>query len=87
MELRIKPHLLPISNEHAEPGTDFAVGTQQETADVRDEGTDRLIWSIWSVVQSQSHSQARQVALLHLEIHTVNYIIILVNDSQGLRFV
>lgn len=25
----LAPHLLSIANEHAEPGTDFAVGTQQ----------------------------------------------------------
>lgn len=29
-------HLLSITDKHAEPGSDFAVGSQQKTTDIRD---------------------------------------------------
>ncbi len=61
------PHLLSIANEHAEPGSHFAVGTQQETADVGDKRTDRLVCCIWFIIQSESHTEPRQVTLLHLQ--------------------
>lgn len=60
------PYLLSIADEHAEPRTDFAVGTQQQAADVRDKRADCLIWCVRSVVQGQGHAQAGQVALLYL---------------------
>lgn len=60
------PHLLSIADEHAEPRTDFAVGAQQQPADVRDERTDCLVWCVRSVVQGQGHTQTGQVALLYL---------------------
>lgn len=50
------PHLLSISNKHAEPGADFAVGTQQEATDVRDQRTDCIICCVRPVIQSQSNA-------------------------------
>lgn len=49
-------HLLSIANKHAEPGSDFAVGPQQEAAYVRDKRTDCIICCVRSVIQSQSHA-------------------------------
>ena len=62
-------YLLSIANEHAEPGAHFAVGAQQQAADIGHKGADCLICCIWFVVQSKSHTQTRQVTLLYLGTH------------------
>lgn len=49
-------HLLSITNEHAEPGSDFAVSPQQEATYIRDQRTDGIICCVRPVVQSQSHT-------------------------------
>lgn len=59
-------HLLSVVDKHAEPCADFAVGPQQQATDVGHERTDCLICSVWPVVQSESHTQARQAALFNL---------------------
>lgn len=61
-----KAHLLSIVDKHAEPCANFAVGAQQQATDVGHQRADCLICSVWPVVQSESHAQARQVALFHL---------------------
>lgn len=68
-ESKLGPYLLSIANEHTEPRTDFAIGAKQQSADIRHKRTDCLICCIWFVIQSESHTQTRQVTLLHLE-HT-----------------
>ena len=60
-------YLLAIADEHAEPGAHFAVGAQQQAADVGHQGADRFVRRVQLVVQGEGHAQAWEVALLHLE--------------------
>lgn len=49
-------HLLSITDKHAEPCADFAVGAQQEATDVGDQRTDGIVCRVRPVVQGQGHA-------------------------------
>lgn len=64
-------YLLAVANEQAKPSAHFAVGAQQEPTNKGHQRTDRLVARVRLIVQGQSHSQARQVTLLHLREYSM----------------